>query len=42
MHLLSEKKLVFTVLIFTVIFFIGLVGLTMWAMNDFPNGTAVH
>jgi len=42
MHLLSEKKLVYTVLIFTVFFFIGLMGLTMWAMNDFPTGTAVH
>jgi hypothetical protein len=26
----------------TVFFFIGLVGLTMWAMNDFPTGTAIH
>jgi caa(3)-type oxidase subunit IV len=42
MHLLSEKKMVYTVLIFTVIFFIGLVGLTMFAMNDFPPGTATH
>jgi len=42
MHLLSEKKLVYTVLIFTVFFFIGLVGLTMWAMHDFPPGTASH
>ena len=42
MHLLSEKKLIYTVLIFTVFFFIGLMGLTMWAMNDFPTGTAVH
>lgn len=42
MHLLSEKKLVYTVLAFTVCFFIGLVGLTIWAMSDFPTGTAVH
>jgi caa(3)-type oxidase subunit IV len=42
MHLLSEKKLVYTVLIFTVFFFAGLMGLTMWAMNDFPTGTAAH
>jgi caa(3)-type oxidase subunit IV len=42
MHLLSEKKLIYTVLVFTVVFFIGLMGLTMWAMNDFPTGTAVH
>jgi len=42
MHLLSEKKLVYTVLIFTVIFVIGLFGLTLWAMSDFPIGTATH
>jgi caa(3)-type oxidase subunit IV len=42
MHLLSEKKLIYGVLIFTVLFFIGLMGLTMWAMSDFPTGTAVH
>jgi len=42
MHLLSEKKMVYTVLAFTVFFFIGLMGLTLWAMNDFPPGTAVH
>ncbi|HSY74174.1 MAG TPA: hypothetical protein VK810_01780, partial [Dongiaceae bacterium] len=42
MHLLSEKKLIYTVLTFTVIFVIGLFGLTLWAMTDFPVGTAVH
>lgn len=42
MHLLSEKKLIYTVLAFTVCFFIGLVGLTLWAMGDFPTGTVTH
>lgn len=42
MHLLSEKKLVYTVLGFTLFFFIGLAGLTIWAMNDFPVGTTTH
>jgi caa(3)-type oxidase subunit IV len=42
MHLLSEKKLVYTVLSFTVVFFIGLMGLTLWAMAGFPPGTAYH
>ena len=42
MHLLSEKKLVYTVLAMTVFFVIGLAGLTLWAMTDFPMGTAVH
>ena len=42
MHLLSEKKLVYTVLAFTVFFAIGLFGLTIWATNGFPPGTASH
>ena len=42
MHLLSEKKLIYTVLICTVGFFIGLMGLTLWAMSDFPLGTVAH
>ncbi len=42
MHLLSEKKMVYSLLAFTVFFFAGLMGLTMWAMNDFPSGTQLH
>src|ERR1017187_10982003 len=42
MHLLSEKKLISTVLGFTVVFFIGLMGLTVCATNGFPPGTASH
>lgn len=42
MHLLSEKRMIFTVLAFTVTFFAGMMGLTLWAMSDFPVGTAVH
>ena len=42
MHLLSEKKLIYTVLGFTVFFFIGLMGLTVWATNGFPPGTPTH
>jgi caa(3)-type oxidase subunit IV len=42
MHLLTEKKMVYTVLVFTVFFFAGLMGLTLWAMSDFPTGTIVH
>ena len=42
MHLLSEKRLVYTVLGFTVCFFIGLMGLTIWATNGFPPGTVSH
>ena len=39
MHLISEKKMIYTVLSFTVFFFAGLLGLTVWAMHDFPAGT---
>jgi caa(3)-type oxidase subunit IV len=42
MHLLSEKKMVYTLLAFTVFFFTGLMALTVWAMNDFPTGTMNH
>ena len=41
MHLLSERKFVFTVLIFTVIFFVGLMGLTILAHGDVPHLKAV-
>jgi heme/copper-type cytochrome/quinol oxidase subunit 4 len=39
MHLISEKKMIYTLLAFTVFFFAGLMGLTVWAMQDFPVGT---
>jgi len=39
MHLISEKKMIYTVLGFTVFFVIGLFALTLYAMNDFPTGT---
>lgn len=39
MHLLSEKKLVYTILAFTVFFAIGLFALTIGADSDFPPGT---
>jgi caa(3)-type oxidase subunit IV len=39
MHLLSEKKMIYTLLAFTVFFFAGLMGLTVYAMHDFPSGT---
>ena len=40
MHLLSEKKTIYVMLAITVVFFIGLGGLTIWGMQDFPTGTA--
>ena len=42
MHLLSEKKLIYTVLAFTVFFVIGLFVLTIGANHDFPPGTITH
>jgi caa(3)-type oxidase subunit IV len=42
MHLLTEKKLVYTVLAFTVFFAIGLFALTIGATNDFPPTTVIH
>ena len=42
MHLISEKKMVYTILAFTVSFVIGLFGLTLYAMRDFPHGTIMR
>ena len=42
MHLLSEKKMVYTVLSFTVFFVAGLFILTIYALHDFPTGTQTH
>ena len=42
MHLLSEKKMIYTVLAFTIFFVIGLFALTLYAMKDFPAGTTSH
>ena len=37
MHLLSERKMIYTVLAFTMIFFVGLMGLTIYARADIPH-----
>ena len=42
MHLLSEKKMIYTLLAFTVFFVIGLFVLTICATQDFPPGTTSH
>jgi len=41
MHLLSEKKVIYATLAATAFFFVALMGLTLWAMNDFPKLTSV-
>ena len=40
MHLISEKQVIYSVLVCTVFFFAGLMGLTLWAMHDFPMFTS--
>ena len=37
MHLISEKKMIYCVLASTGFFLCGLMGLTIWAMHDFPT-----
>jgi len=37
MHLISERKMIYALLVFTVFFFIMLMGLTVWATHDAPH-----
>jgi cytochrome c oxidase subunit IV len=37
MHLLSEKKMIYSVLAITVVFFFALGGLTIWGSHDLPR-----
>ena len=41
MHLMSEKKVIYSLLCATVFFFVALMALTLWAMHDFPAFTSV-
>jgi len=40
MHLISEKKAVYAILVATVFFFVGMMFLTVWARGQMPNGTS--
>ena len=42
MHLISERTMIYTVLGFTTVFFIGLMFLTLGAYGDFPPLTTTH
>src|SRR5258708_24245246 len=42
MHLISERKMIYAVMAFTAFFFVGLMGLTLWAFGDFPWHTSTH
>ncbi len=39
MHLMDERKTIYVLMGFTAFFFLGLMFLTLFAMNDFPPGT---
>jgi cytochrome c oxidase subunit 4 len=41
MHLISERKAIYATLATTAFFFVALMGLTLWSMNDFPRFTVV-
>ena len=42
MHLISERKMIYGIMAFTVVFFIGLMFLTLSAYADFPAKTVTH
>ena len=42
MHLISERKMIYGILVFTAFFFIGLMFLTVWSFADFPRLTVTH
>ena len=42
MHLISERKMIYGLLIFTACFFLGLMFLTLSAYADFPQMTVTH
>jgi hypothetical protein len=39
MHLISEKKAIYAVLLATVFFFTGMMYLTVWSRDEMPRGT---
>src|SRR5438093_328631 len=39
MHLVSERKAIYAILVFTAFFFAGLMALTIWATHDNPDMT---
>jgi len=42
MHLISERKMIYGILVFTAFFFVGLMFLTLWSMGDFPPLAVNH
>jgi cytochrome c oxidase subunit 4 len=41
MHLISEKKAIYATLAATAFFFVALMALTLWSMQDFPKLTTL-
>src|SRR5437667_8239983 len=39
MHLISEKKAIYAILLATVFFFAGMMYLTVWSRGEMPHGT---
>lgn len=42
MHLISERKMIYGIMVFTAVFFIGLMFLIVWSFGDFPQNTVRH
>ena len=42
MHLISERKMIYGIMVFTVFFFAGLMFLTICSFSDFPRHTVTH
>ncbi len=42
MHLISERKMIYGIMVFTAFFFVGLMFLTVWSFADFPPLTIKH
>ncbi len=40
MHLISERKMIYGIMTFTAIFFVGLMFLTIWSFGDLPHSTS--
>ena len=39
MHLMSERKTIYAIMLATVFFFVGLMYLTVWSHSEIPHGT---
>jgi cytochrome c oxidase subunit IV len=42
MHLISERKMIYFIMAFTAVFFMGLMFLTLWTFGDPPWHTVSH